>query len=325
MKIKVQNYKIVDNLDIDVSGITLIIGKNGNGKSALVQAIRAACFGQDGDFFIKSGEKSCSASLTFDDGSFQWFKSGSEAKFILNGKTFEKTRGKAPDEYVAGLKIRKLDVSKTELKPNFSMQFDPLFLIYLSPTELANSLSFLFSGEKFPSLLKSISGAVKDNKKNVLYLEGEISQKEKTIESMKQSLVVFDKVKKWFPLNKEAFNTYQTVKDIDGILYTTSFREKELQDKTALVEKLRILGGFVSSLKPELLLEISEIEKDLNQLSIYTSALNGKQSIMDSTQKMILGTKEALNSVIDGMVECPICGEGLTDEDRLKLKEGSHA
>lgn len=325
MKIKVQNYKIIKDLEIDVDGITLLLGKNGNGKSALVQAIRAACFGQDGDFFIRNGEKNCSSSLAFNDASFQWFKSGSDAKFIVDGKTFEKTRGKAPDEYINALKIRKLDISKSELRPNFSMQFDPLFLIYLSPLELANSLSFLFSGEKFPSLLKTISGVVRDSKKNVVYMEGEIAQKEKNIESLKQSLVIFDKVKKWFPFNKDIFNTYQEIKEIDGVLYSVSFREKELVEKTAFVEKLSKINFSLGCLRPEILQEVSDIDKDLSMLSSITSAVNMKQSVYDSTSKMLFETKDALKKVIEEMVLCPICGEGLTDEDRKNLQEGSHA
>lgn len=204
MKATIKDFKIIQNAQMDIKGVTVISGKNNNGKSSLFEAIRSACLGRRGDSYIRFGQKFTSVKLEFDNKSLVWERNKKDAIFYVGeSEGTPKTGGFAPEEYSKELGIRNIEFPKFTLSPNFACQFEELFLIGASPIEAATSLSFLFSGEKFPELLKRISKSVKDDKEKLSVVEGAKLQLDEDVKSLTSQLSKFDKIKELFPLRAE--------------------------------------------------------------------------------------------------------------------------
>jgi DNA repair ATPase RecN len=266
MRIKVKNFKIIEDLDIEVKGTTVVVGGNGHGKSSLVSAIRAVCFGHLGNQFIRHNTNGCEAWLEFEDQKFGWVRD-ENIKFYLGDSRYDKTKGVPPEEYANALRIKKIPISKTtDLKPNFLMQFDSLFLIRLGDVELANALSFLFSGQKFPNLLKSISATVKDSKKDLLFIEGQLLQKEKSIHDLKQGLDAFQKLEKFFPVKDNLFNWYNDISNIDTVLHTYETMEKDMFSCVSAVNRYKKLTGIYSTLNEEVISTLDSLNAGIDLL-----------------------------------------------------------
>ena len=52
-RIEVKDYQSLADVDIPFGRFTVIVGPSGNGKSALIRALKALCFNQVGHRFIR--------------------------------------------------------------------------------------------------------------------------------------------------------------------------------------------------------------------------------------------------------------------------------
>ena len=50
------------------AGLTVILGPNNCGKSAIVSALQTLCGDNTGDFMVRHGEKECAVTVETDDG-----------------------------------------------------------------------------------------------------------------------------------------------------------------------------------------------------------------------------------------------------------------
>jgi hypothetical protein len=218
MKAIVKDFKIIQDCCLDIKGVTVISGKNNNGKSSLFEAIRSACLGRKGDGFIRSGSGGCKVKLTDNSLDLQWERSKKESTFYVNDKPFTKTGSLPPEEYTKILGIKDIEFPKFKLSPNFACQFESLFLVGSSPIEAAAALSFLFSGEKFPELLKRVSKCVKDNKERLLGLEGSKNQLGDDLMALGTKFAEFDAIKDLFTLRSDIGAGIKFIEDCEGVI-----------------------------------------------------------------------------------------------------------
>lgn len=324
MNLKIKNYQIIEECELDIDGITIISGQNGNGKSSLVRALRAACYGQLGNQFIRQGCKECSVDMDFGDGDvFRWVRDNKDITFYLNGEKYGKTKGKAPEEYENKLRIGKVGVTKTcDLRPNFNMQMDPLFLIHMSEVELANALSFLFSGDKFPALLKMISGDVKEAKKSLLFIEGQIEGKEKSLIESKERLSTYDKYEQFFN-RRESLNVY-----ISDLTRMSSYIENQralssdIAESTIKLSKITEKINLLSEINEERLTILENIAAEISAGLCYLDYCLKCQEKVSKTKESLLSVTMEISQLAESLSQCPFCGVELSEEDKNRLVEG---
>lgn len=152
MHIVVKDFQSLNTVDLQVAGLTVLVGPSSRGKSALVRAVEAALFNKPGDGFVRTGQKRAIVGIeqapavggkTLDP--LSWVKGGGKTVYVIGGETFGKVQGGTPPPVTeAGYRdiwIGDKDRKKGEwLRPQVSAQHDPIFLLTRSGSFVSDVL-----------------------------------------------------------------------------------------------------------------------------------------------------------------------------------------
>lgn len=141
----IRDYQSLGKADINFAPITLIVGQNYAGKSAVLRALRALATNQSGDEFIRQGAKEAAVSVWIDGVEIGWSKAkGKGGEYCIDDRLFTKTGGQVPEEVADSLGIRPIHVDDTfSLLPQLQAQWDTPFLIGESGSRVARILGKL--------------------------------------------------------------------------------------------------------------------------------------------------------------------------------------
>src|SRR3954451_9603772 len=85
------------------AGLTVLIGPNNCGKSAVVSALETLARGTRGDFMVRHGEKLCSVTVETDDGHvITWKRKGKVVSYAIDGREVHRD---TPDDLHEYLKL----------------------------------------------------------------------------------------------------------------------------------------------------------------------------------------------------------------------------
>jgi exonuclease SbcC len=113
------------------SGLTVLVGPNNCGKSAIVAALQILCGNDNSTYVMRHGEKECSVRVTTDDGhEIEWRRKKSPS-YVIDGTEFSRlTKGGYPDELHQALRLPKAQAGEgVEFDVHFGTQKDPIFLL----------------------------------------------------------------------------------------------------------------------------------------------------------------------------------------------------
>lgn len=112
-------------------GLTVLVGPNNCGKSAFVTALQIVCHNSASGFVLRHGEKKCEIIVETRDGHvIQWSRKKNGAGiYVVDGKQYDRLRGKVPEAVHKILKMPKVLCDKDEFDIHFGEQSDPVFLL----------------------------------------------------------------------------------------------------------------------------------------------------------------------------------------------------
>jgi len=123
MKIKIENFQSLKNVELDVSGLTILTGSNNTGKSAVVRAVSGVFNNTRGNSFVRYGEKHSTVSVEWSDTEkVTWEKGKNTNRYTINEKVFDKVGSNAPDE-LKDLGVYTLKAGGKEVSPQLAPQF----------------------------------------------------------------------------------------------------------------------------------------------------------------------------------------------------------
>src|SRR3954453_10828286 len=133
-RIVIDNYMSHAHTVIEpAAGLTVIVGPNNCGKSAIVSALQTLCGDHDGDFMVRHGEKSCSVTVDTDDGhTITWRRIKGKVSYVLDGEEVHRaSRANLPDQLHEFLRLPKVlhPSGDKEFDVHFGGQKSPIFLI----------------------------------------------------------------------------------------------------------------------------------------------------------------------------------------------------
>src|ERR1700733_14720606 len=134
-RIALQNYMSHTKTVIEpASGLTVLVGPNNCGKSAVVSALQTLCNNESGDYMVRHREKDARAAvetrvtIETDDGhTFVWRRKGSTVSYEIDGRTINRLKGGVPDDLHSLLRLPNVEPGEN------SVPFDIHFGTQKSP------------------------------------------------------------------------------------------------------------------------------------------------------------------------------------------------
>lgn len=195
MKVSVVNYEIIEKADIQIEGITLLLGPSNNGKSSFMRAIKSVLYGRLGDDYIRFGFSASTVSLAFEEHLIVRSKTKSVLTYYIDGEKYEKVGRTRPSEIESMFNFKLIECGSQSFKPNFFDPDEPLFLVRFTPSERFSYLSLIIEESKFGDIVRHIVDLNKAASKNISTLETQIKLlddeiRERTVEKEKFADIV---------------------------------------------------------------------------------------------------------------------------------------
>lgn len=113
-------------------GLTVLVGPNNCGKSAVITALQTLCYNELGGFMIRHGESDCRVTVETDDGhTLQWSRTKKGVRYIVDGREVDRLRGSVPDDLHELLRMPLVESADGagEFNIHFGEQKRPIFLL----------------------------------------------------------------------------------------------------------------------------------------------------------------------------------------------------
>src|SRR5688572_14547038 len=113
------------------AGLTVLVGPNNCGKSAIVAALQILCQNENSTYVMRHGERECSVEVETSDGHIiRWMRKGSPS-YLIDGQSFDRLqRSGLPEPLHAALRLPKVDAGdETSFDVHFGCQKSPIFLL----------------------------------------------------------------------------------------------------------------------------------------------------------------------------------------------------
>jgi energy-coupling factor transporter ATP-binding protein EcfA2 len=176
MKIKVNNFQSIKEAELEIKGLTVIVGENSIGKSALARALGGVFTNTRGDSHVRNGEKTSSVLVSFDDGNeVLWEKGGGVNQYTVNNELISKVGSSVPDE-VKALGVKSVMVDGRELHPQIAKQFQTIFLLDLPASALSSALSDVDAIQKLEKASSKARSEMRDIKSRLKVKREDLEQ-----------------------------------------------------------------------------------------------------------------------------------------------------
>lgn len=342
-------------------GLTVLVGPNNCGKSAVVSALQTLAYNASGDYMVRHGERDTRVIVETDDGHvLAWRRSRDSVSYEIDGRSVHRVGRGVPDDLHDLLRLPRVS-SAEEYGEGFDVHFgtqkEPIFLLDSSERKAA----VFFASSSDAALLMQMQ---EKHREKVKEREGEKKRLEGRMESLRESLDALDSVTDLSAKVAAVEGEYQRLveledsrrrlgEDIEALeiqrrqcafselrskALSPLARPPEMKETTSLEAVLQWLDGVKHEIEIEsaALEELSPLAEPPSlepTLSLEAILRDGERALAEACSaeaelKLLEGQlNETLESVRAWAREnpiCPTCGMEI-DSDRLLSVEAAHS
>lgn len=279
-------FQCHEQLDLGLARITVLIGQNDSGKSAVVRALKWLALNQwDGmkDEFIHWDHKQAMVELVTDKHTITRIKGGGKNLYVLDG-----------NEMLAGIKVPDLVQAAVNMKEsNFQNQNDPAFWLMLSNNQAAQALNEIFNLSSIDSALQRIAAEKRQAKTKVVVC--------------KERLLKAKKVKKELDWTTEADAELTKVEMLAKQLAIKSKQKLKLEDRLKQLEEIELVMANASHV-----IELGELamttHERLAKLDVKINQIKRILALEETCQATAKTLKQKETKLKELLKVCPMCG-----------------
>lgn len=264
MKLSGVNFQSWPKFQIDIEGLTCVVGPSDLGKSSLYRSLKAVTRNNLPAGWTRTGTTRSSVKL--EDGITVELSRNqkSSTKYEINGEEFSKLQGGVPPE-IAALGFGTIDLGDNTYDPIFAGQFDDQFGVTWTPAKINQILGAFASTERLELGKKEVN-------KRVASINSESKVIAEELNEVTKSLIVMRNLSS------------------DGTKATSAME--------ALEERVEVLGGQTRSslallslsdtLKPYLALEGMKLDLDLDTVQDLADNVQDLDSLVETQARRSL-------------------------------------
>jgi len=177
-RIELTNFMSHEHTVIEpAEGLTVLVGPNNCGKSAVVAALQILCHNDNSTYVTRHEQKECSVRVETDDGHvIEWARKNSP-RYTIDGELFDRLKSVLPEELFQTLRMPKVSSDGGhEFDVHFGEQKSPVFLIDKSSGHAARFFSSSSDAGLMVQMQNRHRAKVKDAKQEQTRLAGMIGE-----------------------------------------------------------------------------------------------------------------------------------------------------
>lgn len=188
-RIILENYMSHGRTVIEpAAGLTVLVGPNNCGKSAIIHALQAVCYNRPNEFAISHDQKEASVIVEIDDGHIiKWRrKRGGSVSYEIDGESIYRLgQGGVPDALHAILRMPKVQFAdQPEFDVHFGLQKSPLFLLGETSSRSAAFFASSSDADRLLQMQRRHRAKVQDANREWKQVCKEIEERDKTLTAM---------------------------------------------------------------------------------------------------------------------------------------------
>lgn len=113
-------------------GLTVLVGPNNCGKSAVITALQTLCYNERGGFMVRHGESECRVTVETSEGhTLEWIRQKNRVRYIINGREVDRLKGSIPADLHQSLRLPLVESADghDDFNIHFGEQKRPIFLL----------------------------------------------------------------------------------------------------------------------------------------------------------------------------------------------------
>jgi exonuclease SbcC len=249
-RIELVNFMSHDHTVIEPSdGLTVLVGPNNCGKSALVAALQILAHNDNSTYVMRHGEREASVTVWTSEGDeITWRrKSSGGPSYTVNGRLFDRLGGSVPQEVAETVRLAKVEAgSETnpiEFDLHFGEQKSPVFLLNQQGAPAAQFFASSSDAEKLVRMQKLHKDKVQQAGRDKARLVSEVAGLETTLAALAPVADVERRVRAAEELYEDAGARAQTTADGRRIAGELRDTQREVSRYTAEEGALRALAA----------------------------------------------------------------------------------
>jgi exonuclease SbcC len=244
-RITLQNYMSHTHTVIELAdGLTVLVGPNNCGKSAVVSALETLCNNASGDYMVRHDEKEASITVETDDGhTVLWRRQGSAVSYIIDGREIGRLKRGVPDDLHKVLRLPKVDAGEAgePFDIHFGVQKSPIFLLNEPESRAAVFFASSSDAATLLEMQKLHRNKVKERKNDEKRLKSEVEKLDAELAALEPLDALADSV-------NHAESNYDDLKGLKCQIQTFEKEIKALRAQSVihdwLVQEYECLTGL---------------------------------------------------------------------------------
>lgn len=189
-KVRIKDFQSIGDIEFEIDGFTVIIGKNNIGKSAIIRALEAALTNKPGKSDIRLGKKHIEVRIQREGLDLDW-KKGDKTLYKINQKDFSALGAGVIPKPLSEAGFDKMEIGDVKISPLIATQFETpssygeLFLINKSGSVVTQVLSTLYNINVLNEADSLCQKELKSNKSQLKTRESDLKDLQEKLEKFK--------------------------------------------------------------------------------------------------------------------------------------------
>jgi hypothetical protein len=280
------------------SGLTVLVGPNNVGKSAIVAALQILCHNENSTYVKRHGAKDCAVIVHTDDGHVIEWRRRNSPRYVIDGVEFDRLKNGVPPELHKALRLPLVaEEDDDSFNVHFGSQKSPIFLLNSKAGTAAKFFASSSDAIRLLEMQQRHKEKVTESKRQHKQLEAEAAVLNAELEVLAETVPVADRLAVLESQHEELGTLGQAIVELGRCEAGLVERAFRVDLHSAQSESLRPLRS------PPVLDDPAPLERHVAQLIDTRRRVERLTQVMNTTAALRLPPVLADEVALDGLAQ----------------------